>query len=161
MAYAMRFLAEVESGNVMTVQHQLLSGYTHANVCYLGVYPLHLAIEQGDHDMAVLLLYAGAKTDLKPNGKDKLTALELTTMMAKDKKHKHQEMAAKILPLMSGDKAKEKLQKAFDGVTERIEAKRQRDIAMMQKLCKFAVPLLVLLLAFVFRPQLERLLGVK
>ena len=95
MAYAMRFMAEVEKGDCMTVQHQLLSGYTHANVCYLGVYPLHLAIELGDHDMCVLLLYAGAKTDLKPNGKDKKTALEMATEYSKDKKHKFNKLEKK------------------------------------------------------------------
>ena len=158
MAYAMRFMAEVEKGDCMTVQHQLLSGYTHANVCYLGVYPLHLAIELGDHDMCVLLLYAGAKTDLKPNGKDKKTALEMATEYSKDKKHKFNKLGTELLTLMKGDKAKEKLQAAFDGVTERIETQRKKDIANMKLMCKIFVPLIVLAIAFLFRTQLEKLL---
>ena len=55
MAYMMRFMTSVERRDVAQVQHQLLGGYANANSNYLGVFPLHLAIEHGDVDMYLVL----------------------------------------------------------------------------------------------------------
>ena len=69
MAYNLRFLTEIENGNIATVQKMVVGGSINVNQPYLSVFPLNLAIESGNIDMVAVLLTASADPLLKFNPK--------------------------------------------------------------------------------------------
>ena len=73
---AMAFVTEVESGSVARVYHLLVNKGCSPDLNYLGVYPIVLAVEGGDIDMACLLLKFHADPMLKANGAQSLNAVQ-------------------------------------------------------------------------------------
>ena len=140
-------MTSVERRDVAQVQHQLLGGYANANSNYLGVFPLHLAIEHGDVDMAAVLLTAGADVTLKSNGKNAKDALALATWMRDDTKCKFRQEAAVIVELMND---KEALKRRFDDVQIAINKQNAKDIQKMKSLCMIAAPCVALIVGYVF-----------
>jgi len=96
----MRFVTEVERRNLSTVQYMLKGGDVHANISYLGIYPLHLAVEQGDADMAAVLLKFGADVTKGPNGANAKNAEDLARSMRDDPKSKYRQEAAAIVEMI-------------------------------------------------------------
>ena len=141
-AYVLNFFGAIENGNLSVVQSQLLSGNANANMNYLGVYPLTLAIEQGNVDMCALLLTAGADPKKKANTA-KHNAETLVQAMRDDPKHKFRIEANMISQLMSD---KEALKARFDEVQLKISKENNRDL-------KRAVALFALFLG-IFVPYL-------
>lgn len=132
MAHRLRFHTEVEQGNVNSVQQLILQGVASANENYLGVFPLDLAVEKGDIDMAAMLLTAGADPTRKGNGKNRKSAEELARELAKDKKDKRCEAAKRIVKFIEDEKERKA---HFDIVQDRIFAKNQADLQLIRKVC--------------------------
>ena len=146
-AYMMRFMTAVDNRDISAVQQQLLAGYVKADSNYLGVFPLHLAIENGDVDMAAVLLTAGADVTLKANGKNKKDALGLATAMRDDPKCKFRQEAAVIVEIIND---KEALKRRFDDVQITIAKKNAKDIQQMKTFCMVAAPCMAILALYFF-----------
>ena len=131
----MRFLTDVESGNVGTVQLLLRKGQVSPNMGYLGVYPLNLCLEKGDIDMAAVLLTAGADPLIKTNplnrpDKKITNSMEFAEMISKDKKHPFHMEAQVMLELFNNE---EKLKQRFAAVQVRLEKELERDTILAKR----------------------------
>jgi hypothetical protein len=131
----MRFLTDVESGNVGGVQLLLRKGQVSPNLNYLGVYPLNLCLERGDIDMAAVLLTAGAdpimKTDPLNKPDKKITnAMEFAEMISKDKKHPFRMEAQVMLEMFNSE---EKLKQRFAAVQVRLQKELDRDTVLAKR----------------------------
>lgn len=131
----MRFLSDVQQSKVGSVQMLLRKGQVNPNMNYLGVYPLNLCLEQGDIDMAAVLLTAGAdpliKSDPLNRPDKKITnSMEFAEMIAKDKKHKYA-MEAKVMLEMFNNE--EKLKQRFAAVQVRLEKELERDTELAKR----------------------------
>jgi ankyrin repeat protein len=131
----MRFLTDVESGNVGGVQLLLRKGQVSPNLNYLGVYPLNLCLERGDIDMAAVLLTAGAdpimKTDPLNKPDKKITnAMEFAEMISKDKKHSFRMEAQVMLEMFNSE---EKLKQRFAAVQVRLQKELDRDTVLAKR----------------------------
>mmetsp|Transcript_2930 Transcript_2930/g.5723 ORF Transcript_2930/g.5723 Transcript_2930/m.5723 type:complete len:156 (+) Transcript_2930:48-515(+) len=149
----LKFLYDVEKSKVFHVQRALRMGHANPNKNYLNVFPLNLAIEQGDVDMVAVLLKFGADPLLKSNPRNdrKITnGVELATAMAQNPDAKYRVEAAIILELMNDPR---KLDERFDAAQERVELEQQRENALIKRI--FGVGALLMLPAlfywFVFR----------
>lgn len=132
------------------MQNLLLKGVD-ANLNYLGIYPVHLAVEQADVNMVALLLTAGADPLLKANGKNVRNATQLAETMAADPKCKHREEARLIMELIMDPAA---LKLRFAEVQKVIERNHLRDMAIIRKSCigfVVGLPLLILVYLLFFR----------
>ena len=150
MSKALAFVTEVESGNLLSVQNLLLKGFD-ANTNYLGVFPLVLATEQGDADMAALLLTAGADPLLRGNGKNVKNAGQLADSMATDPKCQLRAEAKLILELINDPAV---LKARFNKVQEKVQAQHKREMRRIRQTCIglwVGLPLALLVYWFVFR----------
>ena len=119
----MVFVSSVESKNISEVMHMVKNG-ANVNANYLGVFPLNLAIELGDCDMAAVLLTAGADPLLQPNGKRAKNAVMMCEAMLEDKKCKFRTEAAIVLELINDP---EKLKERFEDLQERRRLQAAKD----------------------------------
>ena len=141
-AAMMRFMNEVESKNYFQVHQFLKTNVVASNQGYLGVYPMNLAIENGDPDMVAILLAAGAPPDAKGNriGVDK-NAVELATAMKK--KGKFEKEMDEILELLdSAAKDKKKLVERYELVQVKVKAMEKKDMQRSAWLLAFCLPAL-------------------
>ena len=120
-------------------------GVASPNCNYIGVYPLSLAVEGGDVDMAAVLLTAGADCTLRPNGPQAKDALGLATSMRDDPKCKYRHEAAVILEMMND---KEALEVRFEKVKLKIQKEKEASLVFIGRLMVVAIPLMVT--AFVY-----------
>lgn len=137
----MRFFYVVENKNYSDAQSMLRRNVCSPNMCYLGVYPLNVAVENGDVDMVSILLSAGADAKKKGTGpatEAAKTAEELATAMSKDKKCKLKDEAALILKLMSD---KEACKQRFEGVQVKIKKMDDLDKSRSIKLLSIMMPI--------------------
>ena len=126
----LRFLNDIEKRNVYQVQLALKMGYVNPNLNYLGVFPLHLAIENGDVDITAVLLMAGADPLLKSKpGVDtskKITCgAELADAMAKEGSKSEYRVEAAIIAEMINDP--QKLKERYAMAMEKVKAVSDRE----------------------------------
>ena len=130
----LKFLNDIEKGSVYQVQMSLKRGYADPNKNYLNVFPLNLAIEQGDVDIAAVLLMAGADPLIKSNPKNtiKITcAAELADSMAKDPKEKFRVEAAIIAELINDP---QKLKERYADAMEKVKREHAKEEKMLVRI---------------------------
>mmetsp|Transcript_1454 Transcript_1454/g.3600 ORF Transcript_1454/g.3600 Transcript_1454/m.3600 type:complete len:156 (-) Transcript_1454:63-530(-) len=130
----LKFLNDIQNRNVLQVQLAMRKGHANPNQNYLNVFPLNLAIEQGDVDMAAVLLKFGADPLLKSNPKNdkKITnGSELAESMARDPEGKYRAESAIIAELINDPKL---LDARFDAVQDRVELEQQKENALLLRI---------------------------
>jgi len=90
---------DVVARNHVAVSHLLVKGYN-PNANHLGAMPLSLAVENGDIDMAAMLLNAKADPDTKALA-NLPSARKMAEDMAKDSKCKYQSEAKQIVAIIN------------------------------------------------------------
>ena len=128
MGTPMTLVHAIEKRDVASARHIL--GYVDVNCNYLGVYPIRLAIENGDCDMVALLLTAGADVTSKPKGITKnkfndMDALGLAEYFRDDPKGQYRMEGAIIVELMNDP---EKRKERMVIVDERIQKANDKDL---------------------------------
>ena len=152
MAYNLRFLTEIENGNIATVQKMVVGGSINVNQPYLSVFPLNLAIESGNIDMVAVLLTASADPLLKFNPKNEkhikgevFTAMKLAENMAADPQDKYRMEAAVMVELMNDPK---KLEQRFSAVQVRLGAERDRELQLVKRILVLSAAALLLFMGW-------------
>lgn len=119
----MYLVQTVESGRHNAVFSMLRDG-EEPNCNWLGVVPLHLAIEEGDVDMVTLLLKFGANPEYSGS-----KATILATKMSKDPKEEKKAKGQLILKLMKDPKF---VEERTEGLLEKLNEQTAQDKKFMK-----------------------------
>jgi ankyrin repeat protein len=147
---ARNFVMAVESGNLARVQHILLQNAADVNGQYLGVLPLQLAVQQGDVDMAALLLTAGADPTVKPNQRKDTHGLIADIIKEGPKTQKHWKEVKLIKELIENPK---KCKAHHEEAQKRVLAQNAKDL----RRAKYAVAIFMGLCAIAYGVYFSKL----
>lgn len=143
----MSFLSDVEGRKAGSVWEQIKDGSVDVNRSFVGVYPLTMAVEQGDVDTVAVLLTFGADPEMTLRGARTKTVTELCKQMAQDKKGKYRAEAAIMLEMI---KDKEACKRRFDSWRIPYEEQSARDHARTTMYANIVVVVLLLVLIVLY-----------